>query len=58
MLRHLADEGIGIIVISSELPEIIGLCDRVYIMYEGDLCGEVTGQQINEKNIIHIASGL
>jgi ribose transport system ATP-binding protein len=58
ILRNLANEGVGIIVISSELPEIIGLCDRVCILYEGKLCGEVTHTDINEQRILHIASGL
>jgi ribose transport system ATP-binding protein len=57
-LRSLADEGVGVIVISSELPEIIGLCDRVCVLYEGELCGEVKGTDINEQSILHIASGL
>jgi ribose transport system ATP-binding protein len=58
ILRDLANEGVGIIVISSELPEIVGLCDRVCILYEGKLCGEVTDTDINEHTIIQIASGL
>lgn len=57
-LRKLAASGVGIIVVSSDLPEIIGLCDRVCIMYEGKLCGEVTGGDINEERILQIASGL
>lgn len=57
-LRNLAAAGVGIIVISSDLPEIIGLCDRVCVMYEGRLCGEVTGDNINEEKILQIASGL
>ena len=57
-LRNLATEGVGVIVISSELPEIIGLCDRVCVLYEGRLCGEVKNEDINEQTIIRIASGL
>jgi ribose transport system ATP-binding protein len=57
MLRRLSDEGIGVIIISSELPEIIGMCDRVIVMHEGRVTGEVKGEEITEKNIIVLASG-
>ena len=57
MLRELSNNGIGIILISSELPEIIGMCDRVIVMHEGRITGEVSGSEITEKNIILLASG-
>lgn len=58
MLRGLADEGKGIIVISSELPEVIGMCDRVLVMHQGRIVGEVSGEEINEEKIIRMASGI
>jgi ribose transport system ATP-binding protein len=51
-LRRLADEGVGVVVISSELPEIIGLCDRVVVMNEGRMCGLLEGEDICEHEII------
>jgi len=57
MLRTLANAGIGIVIISSELPEIIGMCDRVLVMHEGRITGEVQGDEMTEKNIILMASG-
>ena len=57
MLRQLSNNGIGVIIISSELPEIIGMCDRVVVMHEGRITGEVQGGEITEKNIIMLASG-
>lgn len=57
LLRRLANEGVGVIVISSELPEIIGLCDRVIIVYEHQVVGEVSGEHINEQEIMQYASG-
>ncbi|MDA3809036.1 MAG: hypothetical protein PF518_01780 [Spirochaetaceae bacterium] len=45
-------------MISSELPEIIGMCDRVVVMREGEIAGEVCGSDINEQDIIHLASGI
>jgi ribose transport system ATP-binding protein len=55
LLRKLASEGIGVIMISSELPEIIGVCDRVAVMYEGRICGILGGQDVNERSIIQMA---
>jgi ribose transport system ATP-binding protein len=58
MMRDLADRGIGVIVISSDLLEIVGLCDRVMIMHEGRIAGEAEGEDINETYIHHQASGV
>ncbi|MEU4424513.1 multiple monosaccharide ABC transporter ATP-binding protein [Actinoplanes sp. NPDC024001] len=41
IIQKLADEGKGVIVISSELPELIGLCDRIYTVFEGTITGEI-----------------
>lgn len=57
LIRDLANAGIGIIVISSELPEIIGLSDRVMVMRESHQMGLLVGEQITEHNIMHLASG-
>ncbi|AVO39694.1 sugar ABC transporter ATP-binding protein [Pukyongiella litopenaei] len=58
ILRDLAEAGVGIVVISSELPELIGVCDRVLVMREGRISGEVTGDEITEENIMRLASVL
>jgi ribose transport system ATP-binding protein len=58
LLRELANQGIGVIMISSELPEVIGMCDRVLVMHEGHLCDIISGDQITEERIIQLASGL
>lgn len=57
ILRDLANEGVGIVVISSELPELIGVCDRVLVIHEGRISGEVTAEQMTEEHIMHLASG-
>lgn len=57
LLRKLAEEGVGVIVVSSDLPEIIGLCDRVIVVYEHKIVGEVSGSDINEQEIMQYASG-
>ncbi|RBW52526.1 sugar ABC transporter ATP-binding protein [Ruegeria sp. A3M17] len=56
ILRELATEGVGIVVISSELPELIGVCDRVLVVREGRISGQVTGDEMTEENIMHLAS--
>lgn len=58
LLRELANQGIGVIMISSELPEIIGMCDRVLVMHEGQQCDIISGDQITEERIIQLASGM
>ncbi|RXT54818.1 D-xylose ABC transporter ATP-binding protein [Bosea sp. Tri-44] len=58
ILRELASDGTGIIAISSELPELIGLCDRVLVVHEGRIAGEVSGDGLNEETIMRLASGL
>jgi ribose transport system ATP-binding protein len=56
ILRNLAASGVGILVISSELPELIGVCDRVLVVREGRISGEVAGDRMSEENIMHLAS--
>jgi len=58
ILRDLAANGTGIIAISSELPELIGLADRVIVIHEGRVAGEVSGEAITEEAIMRLASGL
>lgn len=57
MLRELANQGTGVILISSEMPEVIGLSDKVIVMHEGNMMGMVTGKDITEDNLIMMASG-
>ncbi|KAA0970262.1 sugar ABC transporter ATP-binding protein [Aureimonas fodinaquatilis] len=57
-IRKLAEDGLSIIVISSEMTEVIGLSDRVLVMREGQLAGEVSGDAITEDNIVRLAMGV
>lgn len=60
IINELAKSGVAIIVISSELPEIIGVADRVLVMREGEIAGELgghTGKPINQEAIIELATG-
>lgn len=57
LLRQLADQGAGILFISSEFPEIIGLADRILVMVEGRLVGEVRPDETTEQALMLMASG-
>jgi len=52
IINQLASDGKGILVISSELPEILGICDRVYVMNEGRITGEVSKEEATQERIM------
>jgi ribose transport system ATP-binding protein len=58
IIARLADAGKAIVVISSEMQEIVGLSDRVVVMRRGQISGELTGEKIQESEIIRFAMGL
>ncbi len=57
LLRDYAGAGNGVIVVSSEMPELIGLCDRILVLHEGRLAGEVDGRTATEQDLIRLATG-
>ncbi|ARC35172.1 sugar ABC transporter ATP-binding protein (plasmid) [Paracoccus yeei] len=57
-IRRLAEEGRSVIVISSEMPEVIGLSDRVLVMREGRVAGIVEGAALTEETIVRLAMGV
>ena len=57
-IANLADDGKSIIVVSSEMPELIGICDRIVVMREGRVAGEVTGDRMTEHDIVVLATGV
>ena len=56
-MRRLADEGTAIIMISSELQEIIGMSDRVLVMARGRVTGELSRNEATEERIMSLAIG-
>jgi ABC-type sugar transport system ATPase subunit len=52
---ELAKEGIGIIFISSDLLELIGMCDRIYVMNEGTIMAEFTRDKFSQQAILQYA---
>ena len=55
IMRDLAKEGISIIMISSDMPELLGVSDRIVVMKEGRLVGELTGDEIQQENVMQYA---
>jgi ABC-type sugar transport system ATPase subunit len=58
IIGDLADRGIGIILISSELPEILGMSDRVLVMKDGRTAGEFNRAQASEESLLSCAAGV
>ncbi|MEV0385240.1 multiple monosaccharide ABC transporter ATP-binding protein [Nonomuraea sp. NPDC050643] len=54
IINRLADEGKAVLVISSELPELLGLCDRIYTLSEGRITGEVLRQEATQERLMHL----
>lgn len=57
LLRSLAQNKVGIIMISSELPEILGMSDRILVMHEGQIVADLNGSTATEEQIMTYASG-
>ncbi|AZV77329.1 sugar ABC transporter ATP-binding protein [Parasedimentitalea marina] len=57
-IAALAAEGVSVVIISSEMPEVIGISHRVVVMREGQVMGVLTGDDINENEIVRYAAGL
>ena len=56
IISDLAQEGVAIIMISSELPELVSMCDRGVVMYEGKISGELKKGEITELNVMNLAA--
>ncbi|PPC74525.1 ABC transporter ATP-binding protein [Pokkaliibacter plantistimulans] len=52
IINQLADEGKGVIMISSEMPELLGMCDRIYVMNEGAFVGELARHEASQEKIM------
>ena len=56
-ILNASSEGTGFIIFSSDLPELIGLCDRIYVMKNKDIVGQLRGNEINEEDLLALACG-
>lgn len=57
-LRHFAATGVGVLIISSDLPELLGMCDRILVMHQGRITGEVMREEFSEALILSYAAGV
>jgi rhamnose transport system ATP-binding protein len=57
LISELASRGLAVLMISSELPEVLGMADRVLVMHEGRLTGEFSREEANEERIMRAATG-
>ncbi|MFR3036641.1 MAG: ATP-binding cassette domain-containing protein, partial [Blautia hydrogenotrophica] len=58
LIRRLAKEGVGILIYTSDMMEVIGLSDRIFTMYEGRITGELSGEEIEEEAIMRGAMNM
>ncbi|QIM64351.1 sugar ABC transporter ATP-binding protein [Frederiksenia canicola] len=58
LLDELAASGVGVIMISSELPEVLGISDRIIVMREGKMTAMLETKQTNQEEIMHYATGV
>ena len=54
LINRLADEGKGVVMISSELPELLGVCDRIYTVFEGRITGEMTAAEATQESLMRL----
>ncbi|MDB6142741.1 MAG: putative ATP-binding component of transporter [Pseudomonas sp.] len=57
LIAFLASEGMAVIMISSELPEVLGMSDRVMVMHEGEMMGMLDHSEATQERVMHLASG-
>jgi inositol transport system ATP-binding protein len=57
LISLLASEGMAVIMISSELPEVLGMSDRVMVMHEGEMMGTLDRADATQERVMHLASG-
>ncbi len=56
LIRRMAREGLGVLMISSDLPEVLALSDRIYVMHEGRITGELDGRDATEEAVMALAT--
>src|SRR4029077_2943052 len=57
LLSELASRGVAVLMISSELPEVLGMADRIVVLFEGRVAQEFTRAEADERAIMHAATG-
>ncbi|MDY2736360.1 MAG: D-xylose ABC transporter ATP-binding protein, partial [Intestinibacter sp.] len=57
IINELAAKGVAIIMVSSELPEVLGMSDRVMVVSEGKITGIINKEDANQENVMILATG-
>ena len=57
-MSELAGQGLAVIMVSSEIPEVLGMSDRVIVMREGRIAAEFSGAQMTPENLVRAAAGI
>jgi ABC-type sugar transport system ATPase subunit len=55
LIRQMSDQGMATLIISSELPELLGLCDRILVMRQGRMAGVLSGESATQEQILQLA---
>ena len=58
LMNELIEQGMSIIMISSEMEELIGMSDRIMVLYEGRIMGELQKEEFSQNRILELASGM
>ena len=58
LMEELARKGVAILFVSSEMEEVLGMSDRVLVMHEGRLTGELARHELSEEAVMHLATGV
>jgi ribose transport system ATP-binding protein len=55
VIAELAHAGLGVVMVSSELSELVGFCTRILVMRDGQIVGELAGEEATEEAMLHLA---
>jgi ABC-type sugar transport system ATPase subunit len=54
LIRQMSADGGIVLFCSTELPELVGLCDRILVIYQGRMVGELSGREIESGTVLHL----
>ena len=56
IIDEIAGAGVGVVLVTTELDELVLLCDRVLVMFRGAIIGELSGEAVNRERILHASA--
>lgn len=56
-MNELAERGVPIIMVSSDLPEVLGVSDRIMVMHEGRIAGQLSREEASQEKVMQLATG-